>query len=263
MTAKTHVHQSYSLVVSLALCALFSVACGATDLVSSAKTGSSRPSSTIKPSVSRNGTCADASLQLDHALLYADSTQRWSLITELTNRNAERVQAALICITIRNPGSDTPIYEEWFAGTSLLGYETVPVRLLLQTTGIRSDAEVSVFARPDQSPAGQSGKQSSQTTSDHAHNFSVNYVTLHGEPPGPFTVHGELRNTSTLAANNVHLVFALRGDDGSLVGVADAQVTGLEPLLAGDSIAFTATSNLVLAPVARYTWIAEGDIAAP
>jgi len=227
------------------------------------------------PLVARNGTCADETLQISHALVYADRARRWSLIAELTNRTADSVQTALLCLTIRNPAGGMPIYEEWFAGMALEGYETIPVRVLLQATDIHSDTEISVFARTDQTQAARADRASTGdkqlvagtkaatllATSDDARSFSVSAVTLHGVAPGPLTVQGELHNSGTQAVSNVHLVFALRGSDDGLVGVADAQVTELEPLGAGQAVSFTATTNMALAPVARYTWLAKGDVA--
>lgn len=210
----------------------------------------------VTPSVERNGACADESLQLTQPQLYIDSTRRWSLIAELTNNTSDHVASTVVCVTVTNPGSPIPLYEEWYIGTTVHGYETVPFRLLLDATDIHPDAHVSVFAQRDLRQ-----RMSDLPVDADTRNFSIGYVKMNGAPPGHLSMTGQIGNTGDSAANNVRVVFALYGDDGRLVGVADAQAVGLEPLSVGQTVEFTATTNLALSHVARYRWIAEGELA--
>jgi hypothetical protein len=201
------------------------------------------------------GECTGSEIKLSQAQLYSDHNNRWSLIAEATNMRVDDFEIVLVCVTLHNKGGGKPIEEKQYLGASLLSYETVPFRLLLQ--GNLDQAERVVVAAKPIITVPANIEQARITRIRR--NFVFSIAQMSGDVFSAQRISGRLRNNEPQAMVNVRLVMGLYDREGKLVGVVDGQVEDIAPILPGSVVSFTANSNMLLAPAASKLVVIEGE----
>lgn len=210
---------------------------------------------TITPQIGNTGECSGSEIKIEQAQLYSDHNQRWSLIAEATNMRVDDYEIVQVCITLQNKGSDKPIEETQYIGAGLRGYETAPFRVLLNSNLDQAE-RVTVAVMPA-SVAPANLEQSRIMRSRR--NFVYSIAGINGNVFAPMRVVGRLRSRELQAMTNVRLIIGMYDRDGKLIGVANGRVDDLAPLEPGAVAPFTATSNMLLAPIASTVVLIEGE----
>lgn len=208
----------------------------------------------ITPRIDDTGACAGSQIQLRQAQLYSDPNGKWSLIAEAINKRVDVFEIVMVCITVEmKDGSQTS--EQQFIGAGLHSYETLPFRLLLQNNLDQAE-RVTIAAQPfpdataNIAPAiNERGKRS----------FIHCITNMRGETYLPMRIEGWLRNDEPQPMTNVRLIIGLYDSGGRLVGVADGMAADLAPLAPHGVVSFTATTNMLLAPIASASVLIEGE----
>ena len=209
----------------------------------------------MTPRMDNTGECTGSEIMLSQAQLYSDHNNRWSLIAEATNMRVDDFEIVLVCITLHNKGGGKPIEEKQYLGASLLSYETVPFRLLLESN-LDQVERVTVAAKPIITvPANIEQARITRIR----RNFIYSIAQMSGNAFSTQRVAGRLRNNEPQAMVNVRLFIGMYDREGKLVGVAQGQVEDIAPITPGSVVSFTATSNMLLAPVASKRVVIEGE----
>lgn len=208
----------------------------------------------ITPRIDDNGPCAGSVIQLKHAQLYSDQNNAWSLIAEATNMRVDNFEIVMVCITASlKDGSQTS--EQQFIGAGLRSYETLPFRLLLRNN--LSQAErVTIAAQPFPIASTQLAPASAATS---RRDFVYSIAQIDGNVHSPQRIAGWLRNNELQPMANVHLIIGLYDSNGALVGVANGIAADIAPIAPGGVVSFTATTNMLLAPIAQASVLIEGE----
>jgi hypothetical protein len=209
----------------------------------------------ITPRVSSTGECNSSEIKLTQAQLYSDRNNRWSLIASATNMRVDDYELVQVCITVQSKGNEKQHEETQFAGISVRGYETVPLRLLLNSN-LDQIEHVTVAARP---VAKVAADVEQLRAARNRRRFVFSLARMEGDVYSPITVAGVLRNNEPQPMVNVRLVIGLYDANDKLIGVADGLAADIAPLAPRSVAPFTATSNMLLAPVARIDVVIEGE----
>lgn len=208
----------------------------------------------IAPRIDGTGACAGSEIQLSQAQLYSDQNNKWSLIAEATNMRVDIFEIVMVCITVeKKDGSQSS--EQQFIGAGLRSYETLPFRLLLQTNLDQAE-RVTVAAQPfPNSPA-----NARPAMGQHSRrNFVYSVAAWGGVVYSPLRIEGRLRNNEPQPMMHVRLIIGLYDSRGKLIGVADGMTAEVAPLAPGSIAPFTATTNMLLAPIAGARVVIEGE----
>lgn len=208
----------------------------------------------ITPRIDDTDACAGSQIQLHQAQLYSDQKGKWSLIAEATNMRVDVFEIVMVCITVEmKDGSQAS--EQQFIGAGLRSYETLPFRLLLQNNLDQAE-RVTIAAQPfpdvptNAVPAiNEQGRRK----------FIYCFTQLHSETYLPMRIEGWLRNNEPQPMTNVRLIIGLYDSSGRLVGVADGMAADVAPLAPHGVVSFTATTNMLLAPIASASVLIEGE----
>jgi hypothetical protein len=209
----------------------------------------------ITPRMSNTGECNGSEIKINQAQLYSDQNNRWSLIAEATNMRVDDYELVQVCITVQSKGSNKFVEEKQFAGISLRSYETAPFRLLL-SSNLDQAERVTVAAKPmAKVPADVEQLRVARNRRD----FVYSIAGMEGYLYSPVRVVGRLRNNEPQPMMNVRLVIGLYGADNKLIGVADGLAADIAPIAPGNVAGFTATTNMLLAPIVSATVLIEGE----
>lgn len=208
----------------------------------------------LTPRVDDTGPCAGSEIQLKQAQLYSDGNGRWSLIAEATNMRVDNFEIVMVCITV-NQKDGSQVSEQQLIGAGLRSYETLPFRLLLK--GNLDQAErVTVAAQPFEREPASSLPASAPV---RRRNFVYSIVQMPETVYAPVSIAGQLRNNEPQPMRNVRLIIGLYDRSGNLIGVADGMAADVAPIAPGGVVPFTATTNLLLAPIAAMRVVIEGE----
>lgn len=208
----------------------------------------------LTPHIDDTGTCAGSEIQLRQAQLYSDANNRWSLIAEATNMRVDNFALVLVCITvIWKDGTQTS--EQQLIGTGLRSYETLPFRVLLQNKLDQAE-RVTVAAQPF-SNAPANGMPVRPPT--RRRNFVYSITQLPSMMYAPASIAGRLRNNEPMPMTNVRIVIGLYDNAGHLIGVANGMAADVAPIASGGVVSFTATTNMLLAPIAQMRVTIESE----
>lgn len=209
----------------------------------------------ITPRISNTGECTGSEVKIAQAQLYSDRNNRWSLIAEATNMRVDDYEIVQVCITLQNKGSEKTIEEKQYIGAGLRGYETAPFRLLLNNS-LDQVERVTIGAKPVSVVPSQIEQV---RTMRNRRNFVYSIAGINGDVFAPMRVVGRLRSNEPQPMMKVRLTIGMYDEAGKLIGVADGQVADTLPLEPGGVAPFTATSNMLLAPIVSTTVLIEGE----
>jgi hypothetical protein len=208
----------------------------------------------LVPRIDDTGPCAGSEIQLKQALLYSDDNNRWSLIALATNMRVDNYEIVMVCITV-NQKDGSQASEQQLIGASLRSYETLPFRLLLQG-GLDQAERVTVAAQPFPNPP-TNGLPASAPA--RRRNFVYTISQMRSELHAPMIIAGRLRNNEPQPMINVRVIIGLYDRNGLLVGVANGMAAEVAPIAPGSVAPFTATTNMLLAPIAATSVVIEGE----
>lgn len=208
----------------------------------------------ITPRMDDTSACAGSVIKLTQAQLYSDPNNRWSLIAEATNMRVDNFEIVMVCITVeKKDGSQ--VNEQQFIGAGLRSYETLPFRLLLQNKLDQAE-RVTIAAQPfADTPANALPASAAQ----RRRNFVYSVAAWNAVVYSPLRIVGKLRNNEPQPMMNVRLIIGLYDSQGKLIGVADGMAADVAPLAPGSVVPFTATTNMLLAPIAGARVVIEGE----
>lgn len=235
--------------IVLSMCVLVVSGCG----------GSTALNTRFFPSEDTSLCPTGTALRVSQAQLYSDELGRWSLIGEVINPSARAAQFVLIQVALRTTPEAAAQTEQQYTATSVMANGRAPFRLSLRLVGIRSESRVSVAACRDDE------RLSSDPLPDRYRELALEDVKLQTVGEGRALIVGRVRNIGSGDANKVRVVIGLYDSTRQLVGVAEASVTDLASLTAGNTMSFTATTNRILggASPEYLLGIAEGAALSP
>jgi len=183
----------------------------------------------ITPIVESNGACTGSAITLSQAQLYSDQNNRWSLIAEATNMRVDDSEIVRICISMEDKDGNART-EEQYLGTTLLGYEKLPFRLLLKNAPEQNE-RVLVAAQP-LLPTTENNGPATLTRGRRNFIYSISKAIDESKRKQylPLQIAGSLGNSESQPLMNVRVIIGMYDVDGKLIGVANGLAVDIAPL---------------------------------
>ena len=208
----------------------------------------------ITPRIDDTDACAGSQIQLRQAQLYSDQNGKWSLIAEAANRRVDIFEIVMVCITVENKDG-SQANEQQFIGAGLRSYEALPFRLLLQNNLDQAE-RVTIAAQPfPDAPTNAMPAVNERGRRGFVYSINAWKSAVYS----PLRIEGWLRNNEPQPMTNVRLIIGLYDSGGRLVGVADGMAADVAPVAPHGVVSFTATTNMLLAPIAAASVLIEGE----